>query len=108
MSFFKNLLKLHGNKHDMHIIVCFPIRSHTADTIGLWEDLHQSNDELNLKSAIEKFTLHPFKATEGYHIESLPVLVQIHREKKLPMRYSVKFVLDRKSDDYKNKANIYS
>ncbi|XP_058625307.1 MHC class II transactivator isoform X2 [Onychostoma macrolepis] len=59
--------------------------AHTADTIGLWEDLHQSNDELNLKSAIEKFTLHPFKATEGYHIESLPVLVQIHREKKLPM-----------------------
>ncbi|XP_052407289.1 MHC class II transactivator isoform X2 [Carassius gibelio] len=63
--------------------------SHTADTIGLWEDLHQSNDELNLKSAIEKFTLHPFKATEGYHIESLPVLVQIHREKKLPMSESV-------------------
>uniref|UniRef100_A0A672RZ54 MHC class II transactivator-like n=1 Tax=Sinocyclocheilus grahami TaxID=75366 RepID=A0A672RZ54_SINGR len=62
--------------------------AHTADTIGLWEDLHQSNDELNLKSAIEKFTLHPFKATEGYHIESLPVLVQIHREKKLPMRYT--------------------
>uniref|UniRef100_A0A8C2ELB4 Class II, major histocompatibility complex, transactivator n=1 Tax=Cyprinus carpio TaxID=7962 RepID=A0A8C2ELB4_CYPCA len=59
--------------------------AHTADTIGLWEDLHQSNDELNLKSAIEKFTLHPFKATQGYHIESLPVLVQIHREKKLPM-----------------------
>uniref|UniRef100_A0A9J8D070 Class II, major histocompatibility complex, transactivator n=1 Tax=Cyprinus carpio carpio TaxID=630221 RepID=A0A9J8D070_CYPCA len=59
--------------------------AHTADTIGLWEDLHRSNDELNLKSAIEKFTLHPFKATEGYHIESLPVLVQIHREKKLPM-----------------------
>ncbi|KTF82791.1 hypothetical protein cypCar_00038583 [Cyprinus carpio] len=60
-------------------------QAHTADTIGLWEDLHQSNDELNLKSAIEKFTLHPFKATQGYHIESLPVLVQIHREKKLPM-----------------------
>uniref|UniRef100_A0A8C1JVJ0 Class II, major histocompatibility complex, transactivator n=1 Tax=Cyprinus carpio TaxID=7962 RepID=A0A8C1JVJ0_CYPCA len=59
--------------------------AHTADTIGLWEDLHRSNDELNLKSAIEKFTLHPFKATQGYHIESLPVLVQIHREKKLPM-----------------------
>ncbi|KAK2916229.1 hypothetical protein Q8A67_000603 [Cirrhinus molitorella] len=59
--------------------------AHTADTIGLWEDLHQSNDELNLKSAIEKFTLHPLKATQGYHIESLPVLVQIHREKKLPM-----------------------
>lgn len=91
-----------------HIIVCFPIRAHTADTIGLWEDLHQSNDELNLKSAIEKFTLHPFKATEGYHIESLPVLVQIHREKKLPMRYTIKSVFDRKSDDYKNKANIYS
>ncbi|XP_043089895.1 MHC class II transactivator isoform X2 [Puntigrus tetrazona] len=59
--------------------------AHTADTIGLWEDLDQSNDELNLKSAIEKFTLHPFKATEAYHIDSLPVLVQIHREKKLPM-----------------------
>uniref|UniRef100_A0A672L6B8 MHC class II transactivator-like n=1 Tax=Sinocyclocheilus grahami TaxID=75366 RepID=A0A672L6B8_SINGR len=59
--------------------------AHTADTIGLWEDLHQSNDELNLKSAIEKFTLHPLKATQGYHIENLPVLVQIHREKKLPM-----------------------
>ncbi|XP_059413965.1 MHC class II transactivator-like isoform X1 [Carassius carassius] len=59
--------------------------AHTADTIGLWEDLHQNNDELNLKSAIEKFTLHPFKATQGYHIESLPLLVQIHREKKLPM-----------------------
>ncbi|XP_051571547.1 MHC class II transactivator-like isoform X2 [Myxocyprinus asiaticus] len=59
--------------------------AHTADTIGLWEDLHQSNDELNLKSAIEKFTLNPFKATQGYHIENLPLLVQIHREKKLPM-----------------------
>uniref|UniRef100_A0A671PQA3 Class II, major histocompatibility complex, transactivator n=1 Tax=Sinocyclocheilus anshuiensis TaxID=1608454 RepID=A0A671PQA3_9TELE len=75
--------------------------AHTADTIGLWEDLHQSNDELNLKSAIEKFTLHPFKATEGYHIESLPVLVQIHREKKLPMRYSITFVFH----DYKNKPS---
>ncbi|XP_067270731.1 MHC class II transactivator isoform X2 [Pseudorasbora parva] len=59
--------------------------AHTADTIGLWEDLHQSNDELNLKKAIEKFTLNPFKATQGYHIESLPGLVRIHREKKLPM-----------------------
>ncbi|XP_067237971.1 MHC class II transactivator [Chanodichthys erythropterus] len=59
--------------------------AHTADTIGLWEDLHQSNDELNLKKAIEKFTLNPFKATQGYHIESLPDLVRIHREKKLPM-----------------------
>ncbi|XP_050962092.1 MHC class II transactivator isoform X1 [Labeo rohita] len=63
--------------------------AHTADTIGLWEDLHQSNDELNLKSAIEKFTLEPFKATQGYHVESLPVLVQIHREKKLPISESV-------------------
>ncbi|KAG1967765.1 MHC class II transactivator [Pimephales promelas] len=59
--------------------------AHTADTIGLWEDLHQSNDELNLKKAIEKFTLNPFKATQVYHIESLPGLVRIHREKKLPM-----------------------
>ncbi|XP_005163972.1 MHC class II transactivator isoform X2 [Danio rerio] len=58
--------------------------AHAEDTIDLWEDLHQSNDELNLKSAIEKFTLNPLKATQGYHIESLPVLVQIHREKKLP------------------------
>ncbi|XDV13297.1 hypothetical protein PO909_001732, partial [Leuciscus waleckii] len=59
--------------------------AHTADTIGLWEVLHQSNDELNLKKAIEKFTLNPFKATQVYHIESLPGLVRIHREKKLPM-----------------------
>lgn len=59
--------------------------AHTADTIALWEDLHQSNDELNLKGAIEKFTLNPLKATQGYHIENLPLLVYIHREKKLPM-----------------------
>ncbi|XP_051987243.1 MHC class II transactivator-like isoform X3 [Xyrauchen texanus] len=59
--------------------------AHTADTIGLWEDLQQSNDELNLKSAIEKFTLNPFKATQAYHIENLPLLVKIHRVKKLPM-----------------------
>lgn len=82
--------------------ICFSIRAHTADTIGLWEDLHQSNDELNLKKAIEKFTLNPFKATQGYHIESLPDLVRIHREKKLPMRYSIKFVFDtRMSNDYR-------
>ncbi|KAI7803593.1 MHC class II transactivator isoform X2 [Triplophysa rosa] len=59
--------------------------AHTGDTIALWEDLHHSNNELNLKGAIEKFTLNPLKATQGHHIENLPLLVHIHREKKLPM-----------------------
>lgn len=72
----------------LYLFVCFIIRAHTADTIALWEDLHQSNDELNLKGAIEKFTLNPLKATQGYHIENLPLLVHIHRE-KLPMRYRI-------------------
>ncbi|XP_065129902.2 MHC class II transactivator isoform X2 [Paramisgurnus dabryanus] len=58
--------------------------AHTADTIALWEDLDQRKDELNLKGAIEKFTLNPLKAKQGYHIENLPLLVHIHREKKLP------------------------
>ncbi|XP_056608092.1 MHC class II transactivator isoform X2 [Triplophysa dalaica] len=58
--------------------------AHTGDTIALWEDLHDSNNELKLKGAIEKFTLNPLKATQGHHIENLPLLVHIHRGKKLP------------------------
>ncbi|XP_026858586.2 MHC class II transactivator isoform X1 [Electrophorus electricus] len=60
-------------------------RAFTMDTIDLWEDLHCSNDELNLKSAIDKFTIEPFKASQACHIENLALLVQIHREKKLPL-----------------------
>ncbi|TRY86882.1 hypothetical protein DNTS_009011 [Danionella cerebrum] len=56
--------------------------AHTEDTISLWEDLHQSNNELNLKNAVEKFTLNPLTVKQGYHIESLPALVELHREKK--------------------------
>ncbi|XP_017573804.2 MHC class II transactivator isoform X3 [Pygocentrus nattereri] len=60
-------------------------RAPTMDTIDLWEDLHRSSDELSLKNAIEKFTIDPFKASQVGHIENLVLLVQIHREKKLPM-----------------------
>lgn len=74
---------------DLYLFICFIIRAHTGDTIALWEDLHDSNNELKLKGAIEKFTLNPLKATQGHHIENLPLLVHIHREKKLPMRYRI-------------------
>lgn len=67
------------------MMVIFFHRAPTMDTIDLWEELHRSADELSLKNAIEKFTIDPFKASQVCHIENLVLLVQIHREKKLPM-----------------------
>ncbi|XP_062841141.1 MHC class II transactivator [Trichomycterus rosablanca] len=59
-------------------------RAPTMDTINLWEDLQSSDDKLTLKRAIEKFTIDPIKVSQVCHVEDLGVLVQIHKEKKLP------------------------
>ncbi|KAI4891136.1 hypothetical protein NFI96_024128 [Prochilodus magdalenae] len=78
-------LPLSGLKELVELSCVTSFRAPTLDTIDLWEDLHRSGDELNLKNAIEKFTIDPFKASQLSHIENLALLVQIHREKKLPM-----------------------
>lgn len=56
------------------------------DTINLWEDLRRGDDQLSLKNAIAKFTINPLKVSQVSHVENLVVLVQIHNEKKLPLR----------------------
>ncbi|XP_072550517.1 MHC class II transactivator isoform X2 [Salminus brasiliensis] len=76
---------LSGLKELVALSCVTSFRAPTLDTIDLWEDLHHTGDELSLKNAIEKFTIDPFKASQLCHIENLALLVQIHREKKLPM-----------------------
>ncbi|XP_036445924.1 MHC class II transactivator isoform X1 [Colossoma macropomum] len=78
-------IPLSGLKELVALDCVTSFRAPTMDTIDLWEDLHRSSDELSLKNAIEKFTIDPFKASQLGHIENLVLLVQIHREKKLPM-----------------------
>ncbi|XP_042562668.1 MHC class II transactivator-like isoform X1 [Clupea harengus] len=63
-------------------------RAPLADTIAMWEELQQSGETDLLGSAMNKLTLHPFKATQEDHINNLALLIQIHRDRNLPHRYS--------------------
>ncbi|XP_028841037.1 MHC class II transactivator isoform X2 [Denticeps clupeoides] len=64
-------------------------RAAILDTVGLWEELHNCEEEELLKSAVDKFTIQPFKATQEGHINSLVMLIHIHRNRKLPSSDSV-------------------
>ncbi|XP_049323744.1 MHC class II transactivator isoform X2 [Astyanax mexicanus] len=79
---------LSGLKELVALSCITSFRAPTLDTIDLWEDLHHNSDEVSLKNALDKFTMDPFKASQLSHLDNLGLLVQIHREKKLPMRES--------------------
>lgn len=64
----------------------FDTRAPLADTIAMWTEIQESGDMDLLKSAMNKLTLHPFKATQEEHISHLAVMVGIHRERSLPCR----------------------
>ncbi|KAJ8253948.1 hypothetical protein COCON_G00205600 [Conger conger] len=59
-------------------------RASIGDVITLWGDLKKTNAEALLRDTVSKFTINPFKATRLSHIDDLALLIQIHREKKLP------------------------
>uniref|UniRef100_A0AAY4D3M1 Class II major histocompatibility complex transactivator n=1 Tax=Denticeps clupeoides TaxID=299321 RepID=A0AAY4D3M1_9TELE len=69
--------------------VILDFRAAILDTVGLWEELHNCEEEELLKSAVDKFTIQPFKATQEGHINSLVMLIHIHRNRKLPSSDSV-------------------
>ncbi|XP_042360913.1 MHC class II transactivator isoform X2 [Plectropomus leopardus] len=58
-------------------------RACIADVITLWEQLEQSGEEELLQGTVSKFTIHPLKATQVFHIEHLAKLVNIHVHKRL-------------------------
>ncbi|KAG9334915.1 hypothetical protein JZ751_006312 [Albula glossodonta] len=60
-------------------------RASIGDMIRLWEELQQQNAEVLLRDTVAKFTINPFKATQLSHVDDLTQLVQIYREKKLPI-----------------------
>ncbi|XP_048101655.1 MHC class II transactivator [Alosa alosa] len=63
-------------------------RAPLADTIAMWEEIQQSGELDLLRGAMNKLTLHPFKATQEDHICNLTVLIRIHRERNLLCRDS--------------------
>ncbi|KAL2101883.1 hypothetical protein ACEWY4_003644 [Coilia grayii] len=64
-------------------------RAALADIIALWEELQQGGEIDSLTNAMNKVTLHPFKATQEDHINHLAVLLRIHVERNSQCRYPV-------------------
>ncbi|XP_063078015.1 MHC class II transactivator isoform X3 [Engraulis encrasicolus] len=57
-------------------------RAALVDVISLWKGLQQEGDIALLTSAMNKLTLHPFKATQEDHIDHLAALLRICEERR--------------------------